>query len=93
MALVAGLTLVFSGCVKNLISEVDRSDPAIKARLEAALREDKSLDLRYVLVDVHSRIVTISGLTSTQQDRSSITRIAHTIAGVEQLVINLVVQE
>lgn len=93
MALIAGLLLQLSGCVKNLISDVDRSDPAIKARMEAAFNEDKSLDLRYITIDVHSRIATVSGMVNTQQERSSILRIANSIAGVDQLVINVVVQE
>ena len=92
-----GLLLVFalglSGCVRHLISEVDRSDPAIKARLEAEIKAHKELKLSTLEIDVHSRIVTVSGLVDSYEDRATIIRIVNSITGVDQLVLNIVVQD
>lgn len=76
-----------------VLSEADISDSGIKARLEAKLKAQKGLDLRTVTIDVHSRIVTLSGIVDSYQDKKEITRIVHEIPGVEQALINVVVQE
>lgn len=87
----AVLAFGLGGCAHRL-SEADLSDPGIKARLESQLR-GKKLDLRYVVIDVHSRIVTLSGMVSSYRDKETLSRVAHGVPGVEQVVVNLIVQE
>ena len=44
-------------------------------------------------IDVHSGVVTISGLVNTPGERQLIGRLVRHIRGVDQLMLNLVVQE
>lgn len=94
LALCAAVALSLGGCFGALnLTEADLSDPGIKARLDSQLQAHKNLDLRHVAIDVHSRIVTMSGLVSSEQDKILITRIVNGLKGVDQAVINLIVQE
>ena len=87
-ALAAGLT----ACMGN-VQPLDMTDAGIKARVETALRGQPNLELRYVTVDVNSRIATISGMVTSYQDKETITRIARRTKGVDQAIINLLVPE
>jgi osmotically-inducible protein OsmY len=91
VALVAVLGLI--GCFRSQLTEAELSDPGIKARLEERLRADRRLDLRYVTVDVHHSIVTVSGVVSSWDDRREIERIARRLDGPEQVLVNLAIQE
>ena len=86
------LALGAAGCVKE-VNEADYSDSGIKERLELDLRAKKGLDLRFVTVDVHSGVVTLSGMTSSYEERDTIGAIAKKLSGVEQVIVNLIVQE
>lgn len=87
------LALAVSGCFPHQLSEAELSDPGIKARLEDQLHADSHLDLRYVTLDVHQRIVTISGIVPSWDNRYEIERVAKRLEGVDQVLVNLVVQE
>jgi osmotically-inducible protein OsmY len=84
--------LAAAACTREIQPE-DDSDPAIKARLELALRARKGLDLRYVSIDVNERLVTLSGIVPALEQLRAVERIAKTTPGVEQVMDNLVVQE
>ena len=88
------IVLTLTACFRNYqLSEADTSDPGIKARIEAQLRAQKGLDLRYVIVDVYSRVVTVSGQVLNYEDKSTITRIVNSVPGPEQVMINLIVHD
>jgi len=91
-ALIALLALAGAAC-SHQVQEIDDSDPAIKARVESALRGGKDLDVRYVAIDVESGVVTISGLVSAPDQVRKIGRVIARIHGVDQVVNNLAVQE
>ncbi len=74
------------------LSDADLSDPGIKARIEAKFAEHEQLDLRYVTIDVHARIVTISGMIENHADARLIRTLVTETRGVEQTVNNLVVR-
>jgi osmotically-inducible protein OsmY len=88
-----GLLAASSGCLRFVADEVDASDSSIRARLESQFQATKGLDLRYVTLDVHSRIVTLSGLVNSFEDKRTLVRIATKTQGVDQVVDNLVLQE
>ena len=92
-ALLAALALSVTGCFPSQLSDAELSDPGIKARLEERLHADRSLDLRYVQVDVHERVVTLSGLVPSWDQKRDIDRIARRLEGVEQVLVNLAIQE
>jgi osmotically-inducible protein OsmY len=81
-----------AGCSENL-SEADRSDPGILARLQANLQAHRELDLKYVTLDVHSGIVTVSGLVHTWDERRLVEKIVNDTGGYQQAVVNLAIQE
>jgi len=79
-------------CTRN-VEPVDLSDSGIKARIETTLHGQSGLDIRYVTVDVVSRVVTVSGIARTYEDRDRIARIARRARGVDQVIVNLLVPE
>ena len=89
----AALAFAAAGCFPHQLSEAELSDPGIKARLEDRLHAEQSLHLRYVTLDVHQRVVTISGIVPSYDERYEIERIAKRLDGVDQVLVNLVVQE
>lgn len=72
---------------------IDLSDPAVKARVESAIRGRKDIDVRYVTVDVSAGVVTISGLVPSTEQRDALDRIVKRLAGVETLLDNLAIQD
>lgn len=90
--LVLVLALAGAAC-SHQVQEVDDSDPAIKARVESALRGRKDLDARYVAIDVESGVVTISGLVSSPDQVRTAGKIIARIHGVDTVINNLAVQE
>ena len=88
----AALALSLAACVGSL-SPAENSDAAIRARIEAALQAQGSLDLSHVDIDVHAQIVTVSGVVRTWEEKNTIERIVRRSRGVDQSLINLVVSE
>lgn len=81
------------GCAPPQLSDADLSDPGIKARLESELRQQKDLDLRYVNIDVNNKTVNVSGIVNSWDQKLKIERIVRGLTGVEQSLVNVVVQE
>ncbi len=88
------LLLAFAGaaCMRAVQPE-DDSDPAVKARVELALRGRKDIDIRFVSIDVNNGLVTISGIVPAPEQIRAIERVVKGTPGVDQLMDNLVVQE
>lgn len=86
------MVAAFAACA-HTVQEVDDSDPAVKARVEAALRGRSDLDMRFVTVDVEQGTVTISGLVSSQDQIRTIGNIIKRTHGVESVLNNLASQE
>ncbi len=72
---------------------LDMTDAGVKARIEANLQAQPDLDLRYVSLDVHSGIATVSGMVANWDDEKLVERIVKRTKGVQQAVINLVPKE
>lgn len=83
----------FAGCAGPRLTEGELSDPGIKARLEAEFQAHKELDLQYVTIDVHQKIVTVSGVVNTWNERRLIERIAYTLKGPEQVLVNVAIRD
>lgn len=81
------------GCFPHQLSEAELSDPGIQARLQERLKADRALDLRYVTVDVHDRVVTFSGTVPSWENSRDIERIGRRLQGVDQVLNNLVIDE
>lgn len=92
LAVAAALALGASAC-RGTAQEVDYSDPATKARLEARLRGRQDLDLKYVTVDVNNGTATLSGIVPNGEQLRIIRRLAARVQGVEHVLNNLVIQE
>ena len=91
-ALAALLALAaLSGC--RTTQAEDYSDAALKARLETLLRGRPDLDMRYVVIDVHSSAATVSGLVPTIEQKREIDRIVRRTRGIETVLNNLLVQD
>ena len=88
----AAMVLGSAACFNNL-TEADLSDPGIKARIDTKLQAAPDLNLRYVSVNVHAGIVTISGLVDTYREKREIREIVRRTKGVRQDIINLIVQD
>ncbi len=86
------LAAVLAGCVGS-VEPVDTSDPAIKARIETALRSQPNLDLTHLSIDVDSGVVTLSGVLSSRAEQDLVTRIARRTKGVDQVLVNILVPE
>jgi len=92
LLLAAALGAALAGCFKS-VGAPDLSDPAVLANIESQLKAEKSLDLSYVTLDVHSGVVTVSGLINSWQEKRLIEKIVRHAPGVQEAVINLAVQE
>ncbi|MDE2290602.1 MAG: BON domain-containing protein [Elusimicrobia bacterium] len=89
LALLAGSA---AACAPRL-TPAELTDPAITARVKAVLDGHPELDLRYLDVDTHDRIVTISGMTDSIYAKQRIADLVRHVAGVSQVVVNLAVED
>lgn len=87
-----GLALALGGCLENL-NAPELSDSTIKTNIMTELKAQRGLDIRYVELDVHSGIVTVSGIATSFEEKDLIESIVKKSRGVDQAVINLVIQE
>lgn len=92
-ASLALLAALFCACAAPQLSEADLSDPGIKARMEALLRAHQDLNLRFITVDVHQKMLTISGLADSWEQKVKIERLARNLRGPETVVVNLALQD
>jgi osmotically-inducible protein OsmY len=93
---VLGLTLLLalsSAACMRAVQPEDDSDPAIRARVELALRGRKDVDVRFISLDVNSGDVTITGVVPSPDQIMLIRRIVQRIPGVVSVMNNVVAQE
>jgi osmotically-inducible protein OsmY len=93
LAAAAALVLALAGCAGPQLTEAELSDPGIKTRVEERLRAEPNLNIRFISVDAHERVVTVSGLVDTLNDRWRVERLTKGVAGVEQVIVNLACQD
>ena len=86
------LALAAAACTRNVQPE-DDSDPAIKARVEIALRGRTDIEIRFVSVDVVNGLVTVSGVVPAPEQIRLIQRLIQRVPGVDQVMNNVVSQE
>jgi osmotically-inducible protein OsmY len=87
------LALAATGCGGHRLTEAELSDPGIKARVEERLKADRTLDLRYVTIDVHDAVVTISGTVPSWENKRDVELTAARVRGVDQVLCNLIIAE
>ncbi len=89
----AAVLLFGAAACAHTMTQVDDSDPAVKARIMLQLQGRTDLDLRYVSVDVNGGVATISGIVPSRDQLYAIDRLVKRTHGVQQTLDNLVVQE
>ena len=89
----AVLLLSFSaaGCFPPPLSEAESSDAGIRARVDRTLAAHRELDLRSVTLDVHMKIVHMSGTVPTREMKHEIEQLLNSVPGVDQVIVNIVV--
>ena len=85
--------LALAAACAHQVQEMDDSDPAVKARVEASLRGSAEVDARYVAIDVDHGTVTVSGLVTSIDQIRTVTQIIRRVHGVDTVLNNLAVQE
>lgn len=91
LALFVALPALYACRTKMTAAEL--ADPAITARVKAVLDGHPELDIRYLDLNTHMRIVTLSGMVESRDSKQRITDLVRRVAGVRQVVVNLAVQE
>lgn len=91
LALLLGLPAA-SAC-RARMTAAELADPAITARVKAVLDGHPELDIRYLSLNTHMRIVTVSGMVESRDAKQRIADLVRRVAGVRQVVVNLAVQE
>ncbi|MBI3300285.1 MAG: BON domain-containing protein [Elusimicrobia bacterium] len=92
LGLAAALIGAAAGCRARL-TPAELADPAITARVKALLDGHPELDIRYLDLNTHMRIVTISGMVDSVEAKQKISSLVRRVAGVQQVVVNVAVQE
>ncbi|OIO11663.1 MAG: hypothetical protein AUJ52_01675 [Elusimicrobia bacterium CG1_02_63_36] len=87
----AAPAVLVSGCRARM--PVDRSDPGITARVRSQLSAESDLNVRYLDIYTHMRVVTLSGMVDSREQKRKITNLVRRVPGVRQVIINLVVKE
>ena len=72
---------------------MDMSDAAIRARILTELKSHADLDLRLLQVNVHVRVVYLSGVLPNPDMRRKLARVVRRVPGVNQVVTNILIQE
>lgn len=92
LAFVLGLVAPQAGCLRNL-AELDMSDAGIRARVQSELAAHPELNVSYMQVNVHVRVVYLSGIVSTNEEKADIAQVVRKVPGVRHVVVNLLVQD
>lgn len=87
------LALTGASACRSRMTAAELADPAITARVKAVLDGHPELDIRYLDLNTHMRIVTLSGMVESRDSKQRITDLVRRVAGVRQVVVNLAVQE
>ena len=91
--LALGAVLASSTACRSRMTAAELADPAITARVKAVLDGHPELDIRYLDLNTHMRIVTLSGMVESRDSKQRITDLVRRVPGVRQVVVNLAVQE
>ncbi|MFH1723605.1 MAG: BON domain-containing protein [Elusimicrobiota bacterium] len=83
---------LLAGC-QSRMSGLDLSDPGITARVEAELKARPEISLRYMEINTHMRVVTLSGIARSHEEKRTIAAVVRRVPGVRQVIVNLLVQE
>lgn len=92
-ALTLSLLASFSIACTAGVKDMDLSDPAIRARVHSQLKSNPEINPRYLNVDCHMGIVTLSGMVESIDQKWAMDRVARRVPGVQQVINNLLVQE
>jgi osmotically-inducible protein OsmY len=92
LAVFLAAAAVSTGCVHQL-AKLDMSDPGIRARVQTELKSHPEFNLRYLEVNVHMRVVYLSGLVESSEIKHDIERSVDRIPGVLHVINNLLVVE
>ncbi|MFA5139349.1 MAG: BON domain-containing protein [Elusimicrobiota bacterium] len=82
----------FTACTQHL-SELDMSDPGIRARIQAELKAHPELSLRFLQIDVHMRVAYLAGIVESDEMKQGIGQVVRGVAGVRVVINNLLVQD
>ena len=83
-----------AGCgIFNPGSALDMSDPAIRARVLQELKTHAELDLNLLQINVHVRVVYLSGVVPDNRMKRTMEQVVRRVPGVRQVVVNLLIQE
>ena len=94
-SLVGILTLlILAACAAPAPREyVDASDPAVMARIKQELRTHPEINVQYLDLNVDAGTVTVSGIVDSPQTREQIRRLVGKVAGVQQVIVNVLIRE
>ena len=87
------LAAVGATACRARLTAAELADPAITARVKATLDGHPELDIRYLDLNTHMRIVTVSGMVESRDSKQRIADLVRRVAGVRQVVVNLAIQE
>jgi osmotically-inducible protein OsmY len=82
----------FKACTHRL-SELDMSDPGIRARIQAEFKSHPELSLRFLQIDVHMRVAYLAGIVESDEMKRKIGQVVGSVAGVRVVINNLLVQD
>lgn len=92
-ALALLVALAGASACRARMTAAELADPAITARVRAVLDGHPELDIRYLSLNTHMRIVTVSGMVESRDAKHKIADLVRRVAGVRQVVVNLAIQE
>ena len=92
LMLLAVAAAALSACFPPGLNQ-DNSDAAVKARIEQQFMAQRDLDSSHLVLDVHAHIATISGVVRSWEEKQILERILRRTSGVDQALINVVIQE
>jgi osmotically-inducible protein OsmY len=81
-----------AACMPPALNQ-DNSDAVIKARIEQQFMAQRDLDSSHLVLDVHGHIATVSGVVRSWEEKQILERIMRRTSGVDQALINVVIQE
>src|SRR5579863_9493343 len=88
-------SLSFLSCAEPPRVEItdDNSDAAVSARVRQELRAHPGLNIQYLDLNVDNGLVTVSGIVDNVQQRDGIRKIIAGVAGVQGVVVNVLLHE
>ncbi|HAM36249.1 MAG TPA: hypothetical protein DEB40_09600 [Elusimicrobia bacterium] len=91
-AAILSICAAFFGCTRN-VANLDMSDAGIKTRIETEFQSQTNVELQALTINVDNGFVILSGMVKSTQEKDLLERIARRTRGVEQVMVNVVVQE